>query len=476
MEFLNGINRFVIHESAHQPLADPKKAPGLTLGPYGQWFNRNETWAAQAGTWINYLARTSYLLQQGHFGADILYFYGEDSNLTEIFDHSAPPIPTGYGFDYINADALIHELSVKTHSITTASGMSYQVLALDPNSRYMSLPVLKAIHKLVEDGAVVAGPKPLDDPSLADNQAEFQQLSDQLFGSGTSTQSVGKGKVYAGQKLADVVADLHLAPDFDANRTGVDVEFAHRKVANGDLYFVDNRSEQPQVLNAQFRVTGKAPELWYAENGSMKPASFTIADGRTIVPLTLEPWGTVFVVFRKPTSETTHTLPAVSESRVATMDGPWTVAFQPDRGAPASITLNTLTSWTDNSDTGVKYFSGAGTYTKTIQADASWFAKGEDLYLDLGDVKNLAEVKVNGKDLGVTWHAPYRVNVTDVLKPGPNQVEIKVVNAWVNRIIGDLQPGATKYTFTVVESYKADSPLMPSGLLGPVTVVRADKQ
>jgi hypothetical protein len=476
MEFLNGINRFVIHESAHQPLADPKKAPGLTLGPYGQWFNRNETWAAQAGTWINYLARTSYLLQQGHFGADILYFYGEDSNLTEIFDHSAPPIPTGYGFDYINADALIHELSVKTHSITTPSGMSYQVLALDPNSRYMSLPVLKAIHKLVEDGAVVAGPKPLEDPSLADNQAEFQQLSDQLFSSGTGTQSVGKGKVYAGQKLADVVADLHLAPDFDANRAGVDVEFAHRKVADGDLYFVDNRSEQPQMLNAQFRVTGKAPELWYAENGIVKPTSFTIADGRTTVPLTLEPWGTVFVVFRKPTSETTHTLPAVSESRVATVDGPWTVAFQPDRGAPASITLNTLASWTDNSDTGVKYFSGAGTYSKTIQADASWFAKGDDLYLDLGDVKNLAEVKINGKDLGVTWHAPYRVNVTDVLKPGPNQVEIKVVNAWVNRIIGDLQPGATKYTFTVVESYKADSPLMPSGLLGPVTVIRADKQ
>jgi hypothetical protein len=476
MEFLNGINRFVIHESAHQPLTDPKKAPGLTLGPYGQWFNRNETWAAQAGTWINYLARTSYLLQQGRFGADIVYFYGEDSNLTELFDHSAPPIPAGYGFDYINADALIHELSVKTHSITTASGMSYQVLALDPNSRYMSLPVLKAIHKLVEDGAIVAGPKPLDDPSLADNQAEFKQLSDQLFGSGTRTQSVGKGKVYAGQKLADVVADLHLAPDFDANRAGVDVEFAHRKVADGDLYFVDNRSDQPQTLNAQFRVAGKAPELWYAENGSVKPASFTIADGRTTVPLTLEPWGTVFVVFRKPTSETTRTLPVVSESRVATVDGPWTVAFQPDRGAPPSITLNALASWTDNSDTGVKYFSGAGTYSKTIQADASWFAKGESLYLDLGDVKNLAEVKVNGKDLGVTWHAPYRVNVTDVLKPGPNQVEIKVVNAWVNRIIGDLQPGATKYSFTVVESYKADSPLMPSGLLGPVTVIRADKQ
>jgi hypothetical protein len=152
-EFLNGINRFVIHESAHQPLTDPKKAPGLTLGPYGQWFNRNETWAGEAGTWINYLARTSYLLQQGRFGADVVYFYGEDSNLTSIFHGSAPDVPAGYGFDYINADGLIHELSVKDGAVATKSGMSYKVLALDPYSRHMSLPVLKAIYKLAEEGA-----------------------------------------------------------------------------------------------------------------------------------------------------------------------------------------------------------------------------------------------------------------------------------------------------------------------------------
>jgi hypothetical protein len=107
-EFLNGINRFVIHESAHQPLVG--KAPGLTLGPFGQWFNRNETWAEEAGPWVKYLARSSYLLQQGRFGADLVYFYGEDSNLTAIFTAKAPAVPAGYGFDYINADGLIHEL------------------------------------------------------------------------------------------------------------------------------------------------------------------------------------------------------------------------------------------------------------------------------------------------------------------------------------------------------------------------------
>ena len=172
-ELLNGINRFVIHESAHQPLVG--KAPGMTLGPFGQWFNRNETWAEQAGPWVNYIARSSYLLQQGHFGADLVYFYGEDSNLTAIFENKSPDVPAGYGFDYINADGLIHELSVADGRITTKSGMSYRVLGLDPYSQHMSLPVLRAIHKLVEDGAVVAGPKPTDDPSLADDQAEFQQ-------------------------------------------------------------------------------------------------------------------------------------------------------------------------------------------------------------------------------------------------------------------------------------------------------------
>ena len=196
---------------------------------------------------------------------------------------------------------------------------------------------------------------------------------------------------------------------------------------------------------------------------------YKIADGRTTVPLHLEPWGTVFVVFRKPTKATSRTLPKVVETELATVEGPWNVSFQPGRGAPASITLDKLISWTDSTDAGVKYFSGAGTYTKTIQASPDWFKKGAKLWIDLGDVKNLAEVTVNGKSLGIVWHAPYRVDATSALKPGANEVTIKVINAWVNRLIGDQQPDATtKYTFADVKPYKANSPLLPSGLLGPV--------
>ena len=474
-EFLNGINRFVIHESAHQPLVGKGTAPGLTLGPFGQWFNRNETWAEQAGPWIDYLARTSFLLQQGHFGADLIYFYGEDSNLTAIFANKAPDVPAGYGFDYVNADALIHELSVANGRITTPSGMTYKLLGLDPYSRHMSLPVLRAIHRLVEDGAVVAGPKPADDPSQADDQAEFKKLSTELFGDGTGVHKVGKGSVYAGQNLADVFAALHVAKDFDYTKPEPDARllFVHRKLADGDLYFIDNRNDREETVEASFRVTGKAPELWHAETATVEPASYTIATGRTSVPLHLEPWGTVFVVFRKSTTEMARQMPATKQTTLTTLGGPWTVSFEPDRGAPPSITVNSLASWSDSPDTGVKYFSGIGTYKRTIQAPRDWFKPDAHLWLDLGDVKNLAEVLVNGKSLGIVWHAPYRVDATAALKPGANEVVIKVINAWVNRLIGDQQPGATKYTYADVKPYKANSPLQPSGLLGPVAIVRS---
>jgi hypothetical protein len=353
-ELLNGINRFVIHESAHQPLID--SAPGLTLGPFGQWFNRNETWAEQAGAWTDYLARSSYLLQQGRFAADVIYFYGEDSNLTAIFDQKAPDVPAGYGFDYINADGLIHELSVADGRITTRSGMNYRVLALDPYSKHMSLPVLRGIHNLVTHGAVVAGWKPTDTPSLADDAAEFKKLNDELFGDGTGVHAVGKGKVYAGQNAEATLKGLSVAPDFDHTKPQSDTRilFVHRKLADADIYFLDNRNDRDETVDASFRVSGKAPELWYAETGQSKPASYSIADGRTTVPLHFEPWGTVFVVFRKPAKEKSLTLPKPVETELTTVDGSWNLNFQPGRGAPASVTLDKLISWSDSPDNGVK--------------------------------------------------------------------------------------------------------------------------
>jgi hypothetical protein len=471
-ELAEGINRFVIHCSVHQPLIG--KTPGLGLGPFGQWFTRNETWSEQAGAWVNYLARSSYMLQQGHFAADFIYFYGEDDNVTSIFADKSPDVPAGYGFDYINADGLIHVLSVKDGRIVTPSGMSYRVLGLDPASKHMSLPVLRALYKLVEGGATVAGPKPSNDASLSDDQAEFQKLSTQLFGDGSGDHTVGKGKVFAGQAVAEAMAKISLAPDFNYTKPEADTEllFVHRNLPNADIYFVDNRSDRSQSLNTVFRIAGKQPELWHAETGLSEPVSYSIADGKTTVPLKLEPWGTVFVVFRKPTKTTSAAVPSPTETTLTTVSGPWQVSFQAGRGAPASATFDNLTSWSDNDAPGIRYFSGLGTYAKTINAEASWLKPGAKLWIDLGDVKNLAEVTVNGKPVGIVWHAPYRVDVTSALKQGANEISIKVANAWANRLIGDQQPNAEKITFTVIHPYKADSPLLPSGLLGPVKVLK----
>jgi hypothetical protein len=473
MEMALGLNRFVIHTSVHQPLSD--KIPGLSLGPYGQWFTRHETWAEQAQPWIAYLARSSFMLQQGTYVADVLYFYGEDSNLTALFAEKSPDVPAGYSFDYVNADALVNALSVSDGFITAKSGMAYHVLALDPRSRHMSLAVLRKIRDLVRTGAVVVGAKPVETPSLADDRAEFQTIADEVWGTGAEDHVCGKGKVYGNRTPADVLRLIRLPPDFESTRPQPDSKFlfVHRKLAEGDVYWVNNRNSRAENVDVTLRIQGKVPEIWHPDAGKIEPASYRIAGGRTTVSLLLDPIDAVFIVFRKPAARLFVTMPAISETQVATVEGGWDVSFQPDRGAPSMITLDRLSSWSDSSDKGVKYFSGTGIYYKSIEAPADWFVRGAKLWLDLGSVKNLADVTVNGKALGILWKAPFRVDVTDVLKPGGNRLEIKVTNLWVNRLIGDAQPDAArKYTYTTQPFYRADSPLLPSGLLGPVRIVR----
>ncbi len=473
-ELAMGLNRFVIHTSVHQPLT--AKAPGLGLGPYGQWFTRLETWAEIAKPWTTYLARSSYMLQQGKFVADVAYFYGEDSNITALFGAKLPDVPAGYNYDFVNADALLNKLSVAGGRIVTATGMSYRMLALDANSQHMSLPVLRKIRELVNNGAAVVGPKPSDSPSLSDDQAEFSIIADELWGPGSGERNAGKGKVYANQTVAQALALAQVAPDFEYAKPQPDTTllFVHRKLPDGEVYWVNNRANRNENLDATFRVTGKAAEIWHAQTGRTEPASYKIAGGRTTVALRLEPADAVFVVFRKAAAAPSRTVPVPVETALATVEGPWEVSFQAERGAPAKITLPQLTSWHENADAGVKYFSGAGTYTKSIQAPPEWFKSGTRLLIDLGDTKNLAEVTVNGKPLGILWKTPFQVDVTSALKPGANALQIKVTNLWVNRLIGDQQPDAAKkYTYTTQQFYRADSRLLPSGLLGPVRIVRS---
>ncbi len=222
-----------------------------------------------------------------------------------------------------------------------------------------------------------------------------------------------------------------------------------------------------------FRVQGNAPAFWYQQTGQTAPAPYAIAGGRTNVPLQLEPHEAVFLVFRKAAAAPSRAPARVTEQTLGALEGAWDVAIQAGRGAPAKATLDRLTSWSQSSDAGVKYFSGTATYTKTVQAANAWFDEGGQLWLDLGDVKNIAEVTVNSKPLGIVWKNPFRVNVTSALRPGADQITVSVTNLWVNRLIGDQQPGVEKkFTYTTQQFYRADSQLLPSGLIGPVQVLR----
>ncbi len=481
LEFALGVNRFEIHESTHQPVAD--MAPGLTLGPYGLWFNRNQTWADDAKPWVSYLARCSYLLQQGHFYADVAYFYGQEGPLTAVFGWNEPEDkPEGYGFDYVNSDVILHELSFRNGRLVTPGGTSYRILYLGGESQRMTLAVLRRLSELVEQGAVLVGNEPTGSPSLADNEAEFHQLAGQLWGKETvpagSFHPFGKGRVYSGITPDQALTALGVPKDFGYTKPEADTTlmFLHRKLAGGDIYYVDNRQDRAESVDATFHVAGKTPELWDAATGSARPVSYSIAGGLTTLPLHLDPYGTVFVVFREPAAKTSLELlqPRVTPltDLDAVLNSDWIVGFEPGRGAPETMTFDRLTSWSENASAGVKYFSGTATYSKTIEIPAADFKPGAHLWLDLGDVEDVAEVAVNGKYWGIVWKTPFKVDVTNALQPGSNQLVIEVTNLWVNRLIGDQQPWSVKkYTFTDFRPYKADSPLLPSGLLGPVRLV-----
>jgi len=462
----HGLNRFVIHTSVHQPVDD--KIPGLGLGPFGQWFTRHETWAEHAKVWTDYLTRSSYLLQQGKFVADIVYYYGEDNNITGLFGKVMPSIPEGYNFDFINADALINLLTFKDGKLVTPSGMSYQVLVLDNNAKKMSLPVLRKIGALVKSGAVVIGSKPEVTPSLSDDQNEFAKLVNEIW-------DANNQKVF-NKPLNEALSSLGIAQDFTYTKPQANTKllYLHRRASNLDVYWINNRNDQEENVDVNVRIEGKVPELWHPETGKREPVSYSFGNGITKVRLHLSPYDAVFLMFKDKATQPAVTLTPIQEKTLATLEGSWKVNFQKDRGAQSEVTLDNLASFTENQDPGIKYFSGTATYTKTVAADKNWIGVKGQLWLDLGDVKNIAEVKVNGKVLGVVWKRPFRVDISNELRVGDNLIEIKVTNLWVNRLIGDQQSSVSKkVTYTTMPFYQANSPLVPSGLLGPVKIVSA---
>lgn len=474
-EFLSGVNRPVVHESAHQPVDD--KQPGLSLMIFGQFFNRHEAWAPLAKAWVDYLSRNALMLQQGHFVADLGYFYGEEAPLTGLYGLTpVADAPVTHGYDFVNADALLHVLSNDGDDVVSPGGARYRALYLGGSSRHMSLTVLEKVTALVEHGARVIGHPPVGDPGLAGaDGARYATLVAKLWPQGDAAgtvASVGAGRVVVAADAEAGLAALGVAADLKVTDGGEDIGFVHRHWNDGDDWFVVNRKQDAQSFGAHFRITGKVPELWHAETGRSEPIGFRIVGGETIVPLNLNGEESVHVVFRKP-AEGNEDMVFWPHNRVlARLEGAWSVAFQPGRGAPASATLPTLAPLNTNGDFGISHFAGVATYRHDLVTPHGWKA-GDPLWLNLGDAREMAEVVVNGRVLGTIWHAPYRIDVGQAVHRGTNTLEVRVATLWVNRLIGDAAPGASKVAWTSLPTYRADAPLRPAGLIGPVTLESA---
>jgi hypothetical protein len=483
--FVDGLNRIVLQQYTLQPLLHME--PGWEFGA-GTHFDRNITWWEQARAFFQYLARCEYLLQQGKFVADALYFYGEGvTKFVPSKQYLSPALPPGYDFDAINSDVLLHGLSVVNGQLLLPNGMSYRVLVL-PEDGVMSPEVLRRIRDLVVAGAIVVGPKPQKVPGLKGlpySDDELKKLAGEIWGDGEGQKvrekRLGKGRIIWGEPMHEVLADQGVVPDFEYRGKEEDssLGFIHRATAGSEIYFLTNRKERDERLDCTFRVSGKRPELWDPVTGETRSAAaFTQSAGRTTLPLEFAPQGSLFVIFREPiglrvNGTASRNFPVYGGSQE--LGGPWAVTFDPKWGGPANAEFGELVSWTKRPENGIKYYSGTATYRKVFDLPEAFQGSQSGVALDLGDVKYVAQARLNGRDLGVLWTRPFRVEITDIVKPTGNVLEIDVVNLWVNRLIGDAAlPAEKRYTRTNI-TYEKEAPLMESGLLGPVRLQSIEK-
>jgi hypothetical protein len=465
-----GMNQLVWHEFTSIP-----ESAGLPGNEYfaGTHLNPNITWWKQSGDFFLYLNRAQFLVQQGHAVDDVLYFYGDQvPNFVRLKRDDPAHVLPGYDYDVTNEDALLRTLSMHAGGIATPGGNVYKILAL-PISHRLSLPALEKIASYVKQGGSIVGQPPIGPTGIVDEKTSlrYAALARDLWSGCAQTSHVyGLGHVFCNTDTRAALRELKVAPDFD-NPSG-SLDYVHRRDGSTDIYFVRNGSSRAVDETAGFRVTGRAPEIWDAVDGSVEAQThYQVEGGTTRVTLHLAPYGSAFVVFAQPAALPANQL-TVKASAVTSVELPasqWTIAFQGNRGAPAGVQkLPGFTSWTESPDAGIRYFSGTATYRTEIEGR---YAGGDRVFLVLTDLREICTVRINGKPAGAIWAMPYRLDITGSLKAGKNTLELDVTNLWPNRIIGDAQPGNTyAYTSTNIRKYTSDSPLLPSGLIGPVRI------
>jgi hypothetical protein len=482
--FCEGFNHFFIFSSATR---SEDGLPGTEFCA-GTHFNRKITWWNQSRGFNDYIARCSHLLQQGLFVGDVLFYNGDQCPNYVGPKHIDPSVGPGYDYDVCNSEIILTRLSVKDGQIVLSDGMSYRVLVL-PEYTTMPIEVLSKLKALVSAGMILIGPKPEKAPGLKDYPTCDQQvkaMANELWGDcdgkTVTEHAFGKGRVVWGKTVREVLATAGVQPDFtiaDA-QPGAFLDWIHRSVDGTEIYFIANRCNRAEKATCTFRVQGKQPEIWDPVTGKQRDVvAFSHGDGLTTFPLTLTPHGSVFVVFTKQGSggrvQGSGERNQASGVRGQELTGPWTVTFDPKLGGPTTpVIFNDLTDWTDQSDPGIKFYSGKATYRKIF--DYPEPRPLNPLFLSLGVVHNLAHVRLNGKDLGTVWCAPWQVDISKAIRAGSNDVEIDIINLWPNRLIGDGKlPPEKRLTQTNIDTfYKGDHKLLPSGLLGPVRILEAN--
>ena len=527
-----GFNRLFFHVYMHNPWMD--RAPGMTLGTVGLFFQRDQTWWKQSKAFVEYSERCQKLLQQGQPIVDIAVFTGEGlprrSILPDRLVETLPGIygsekvsdehirlknkgqPTrvipvtvkhsanmadpeewldplnGYKYDSFNKDALLNLTSVSDNSINLSTGASYQILVLPqsrkmaPNPEYMSEEVLTKLIELVNDGAtLLIAEQPQFTPGKNGKDSKIQELSNQLWQgtfeeSGTvTTKQLGKGTIVKTPYLAQNFNQLNVSKDFIATEQGSvvnDVAWTHRRDGEKDIYFVSNQTELSRDLKLSLRTTGKKPMIYDPVTDQINEAEeWKINQERTELRVHLYPAQSLFILLEKPTSVSEAATKIESlETSTVSLSNPWTVTFDPKKGGPKEpITMNRLQNWIEIDNPAIKYYSGTATYTTTFKLDK----KEGSTTLELNGLHNIATVKVNGKECGIVWTAPFQIDITKALKTGINQLEIEVTNTWRNRLLGDQQlPEEERLTWTTApDFYLDDLELLPAGLLGPVNVI-----
>ena len=467
-----GINHYVYHLYIQQPR---EEAPGVNAW-FSTEFNRLNTWFDQGSAWVDYTRRCQHMLQQGKYAADVLYFIGEDApKMTGTKD---PDLPVGYSYDYINAEVILDRLSVENGKFVLPDGLTYSILVLPENSN-MRPNVLAKMEELVQAGGTILGGKPLKSPSLQNYpqcDRDILDIANRMWGeshtSGKLENAVGEGYVLDGMGLQEAL-DFIQVPGDVVYPAEAPFLWTHRTMPGMEIYFLTNQGDGVLSFEPSFRVSGLQPQLWDAVTGEIRQLNDYTDDGsRTTIPLAMQKHESCFIVFSSGSNETTgagYGENSPQPELLTALDSEWTVEFENKEFGPSDpVKFVELSSWTESPDDHMKYYSGTATYTTE-------FTMGEipegDMFLNLGEVGVMAQVKLNGEDLGVAWMAPYRLNAKELLVAGTNQLQVEVVNVWRNRMVGDMYlPEADRYTTYTVADLKEGEALTPSGLMGPVTI------